>query len=438
MWVLSRVGLHTCRGASLLFPIVLLVTSLGVMSCKSPAEQPRRVKVSGKPVTRSPSGRLFVIGVDGVPPALVDEAIKRGEIPNFAGLAARGLMGVVNVRAAGMPPLSPRIWTTYVTGQLPEVHGLKGFVYPDREGNDLLYGALDRRVPAFWNIATELGRSVGVVNWWATSPAEAVNGFVISDLYADVAAARFAKKFKGRFHWDATQGILYPPDLQRMFVGLSPINRRIGFSVDRAELVDMNVFETAMLAMTAYPVDVALIYVRAFDELAHMAWHTHEPYPEEKAPLSDAILEYLMRLDWLMGRFLGQVVRPEDHVMVVSDHGFERDPDRNKKGGTHVSLKTTEALLILAGPRIRQGRLRRAVDVLDVMPTILELSGLPAADDMPGRVARGIFKQGHSVMLPRIKSFAMEQPAGGTGRETSGDSAMKERLRALGYIDDDQ
>ncbi len=381
-------------------------------------------------------GRLFVIGVDGVPPDLVRTAIDRGRAPAFAAIAERGLSGVVDVTPAGLPPLSPRIWTTYVTGQLPRVHGLKGFVYSDAAGEDLLYGSIDRKVPALWNIATQLGRSVGVVNWWATSPAEPVDGFVISDLYADVVAARRAKPFRGSFHWDITR-VVYPAELLDELGALSPIHRKVGFSVAQAEIVDMNVFETASVALDEHPVEVVLVYVRAFDELAHMGWHTHEPHPFEAKPKRDVITDYLQRLDWLLGRFLAERVRDDDHLMILSDHGFERDKDPQKKGGTHESRRTTQALLMMAGPRLRRGTLAKPVGVLDVLPTMLELAGLPAAEDMPGRVVRQAFEDRQSL-LPRVASYAFDESADRSERETSGDAAMKERLRALGYIDDDK
>ena len=36
-------------------------------------------------------------------------------------------------------------------------------------------------MPAIWNVASASGLSVGVVGWWATHPAEIVNGFFVSD-----------------------------------------------------------------------------------------------------------------------------------------------------------------------------------------------------------------------------------------------------------------
>ena len=45
-------------------------------------------------------------------------------------------------------------------------------------------GVAQRRAEALWNILSARGRRVAVIGWWATAPAEAVNGVVVSDRVA--------------------------------------------------------------------------------------------------------------------------------------------------------------------------------------------------------------------------------------------------------------
>ena len=56
-----------------------------------------------------------------------------------------------------------------------------------------LYLSVDRRVHALWNIASDAGLSVGVVNWWNTYPPEAINGVIVSDhlLPSEIAGRRW-------------------------------------------------------------------------------------------------------------------------------------------------------------------------------------------------------------------------------------------------------
>ena len=391
------------------------------------------MRVVGEPVTADPPGRLIVLGVDGLPPEFLRQVVDAGRVPAFDRLFRGGAMGEVNVLRTRLPPLSPRIWTSFVTGQVPEVHGIRGFVHRE-EGEEILYDSTMRKSPAIWNIASQLGKKVGVVNWWATSPAEAVHGFMISDLYNDVAATQMANSLHAVFERDAAR-VVYPRSLVDLLAGLQPLKHHVGASVVRAEEVDANVMEMAVVALRAHPVDVFLVYTRAFDELSHMAWPTHEPLPGE-SPKRDLIVDYVERYDWLLERFL-KLLGPSDHLMVLSDHGFERArKEKGRLGGTHESAKTANGVFLLYGPRIRRGVRLQRIDVLDVLPTMLELAGLPAAEDMPGRIAAAAFLPSERRFLPRVKSYELADGGSVGRRDSAGDDAMKERLRALGYLDD--
>src|SRR5262249_52922254 len=72
--------------------------------------------------------------------------------------------------------------TSIATGTTPERHGVLDFLEVDpATGTTVPISGRSRRVPAVWNLASSAGRKVGVVGWWATHPAEEVNGFFVSD-----------------------------------------------------------------------------------------------------------------------------------------------------------------------------------------------------------------------------------------------------------------
>ena len=54
-------------------------------------------------------------------------------------------------------------------------------MHPDEEGTLRLYKSVDRTANAVWNIASEAGLRVGVVNWLNTYPPEIIDGVMISD-----------------------------------------------------------------------------------------------------------------------------------------------------------------------------------------------------------------------------------------------------------------
>lgn len=71
---------------------------------------------------------LFVLGVDGMDPVILQRLMDEGKLPNLKALADRGSfqpLGTVN------PPQSPVAWSSFVTGLDPGGHGIFDFVHRD-------------------------------------------------------------------------------------------------------------------------------------------------------------------------------------------------------------------------------------------------------------------------------------------------------------------
>lgn len=81
------------------------------------------------PVSRPSMERgLIVLGIDGMDPVLLQKYMREGRTPNLARLAERGSfvpLGTSN------PPQSPVAWSTFITGQGSEGHGIYDFVHRD-------------------------------------------------------------------------------------------------------------------------------------------------------------------------------------------------------------------------------------------------------------------------------------------------------------------
>jgi predicted AlkP superfamily phosphohydrolase/phosphomutase len=91
-----------------------LLLGLALAACGGPAEAPRP--------------GVFVLGIDGVDPEIVDRLMAEGRMPSFARLAKEGSyqrLGTAN------PPQSPVAWSNFVTGRDPGGHGVFDFVHRD-------------------------------------------------------------------------------------------------------------------------------------------------------------------------------------------------------------------------------------------------------------------------------------------------------------------
>ncbi|MDP6934182.1 MAG: alkaline phosphatase family protein, partial [Myxococcota bacterium] len=76
----------------------------------------------------SADGGMFVLGVDGMDPVILQRLMDEGKMPNFATLASEGAFQSLGTST---PPQSPVAWSSFVTGMDPGGHGIFDFVHRD-------------------------------------------------------------------------------------------------------------------------------------------------------------------------------------------------------------------------------------------------------------------------------------------------------------------
>jgi predicted AlkP superfamily phosphohydrolase/phosphomutase/Flp pilus assembly protein TadD len=416
---------------------------------------------------RTPSGRVLVLALDGVDPEIVDLLMAEGKLPSFAKLRQHGAYAPL---LSEEPLLSPVVWTTIATGKTPDQHGIGHFMArQEGTGEEIPATSRMRRVRALWNVLSDAGRSVAVVGWWATWPAETVKGWMVSDHLA------YHFLFGQGLTGDARgEGKTYPPELlaeleplvvrpqQLTRDDLAPFVR-----VSAADLArpfdlqdDLSGFRWALAAAethrrvglhlwrTRRP-DNLLVYIEATDSTAHLFGHLFRAGPlagelaEQQRRYGGAVEAMYLYADRLVGELLA-VIDDETTLVVLSDHGFElgelpEDPSK-LRDMRRVSERyhRQRGILYLYGRGVRANRRLADPTIRDVAPTLLALNGLPAADDMPGRV----LSEGLDIEV-RARVASYELAGGGAklaqdGKAPAPDRAVDRekvaRLRSLGYL----
>jgi len=191
-----------------------------------------------------------------------------------------------------------------------------------------------------------------------------------------------------------------------------------------------------------YPEDKLLMPPVKEDDRADVpefAWYLHWKLPEPRLswlrasqqwrPLVRAYLATISFMDSQVGRVLEALDASgfADNTIIVlwSDHGWHLG-EKGISGKNTLWERSTRVPLIFAGPGIRAGgRSQRPVELLDLYPTLVELSGL---HERPGL-------QGHSlVKLLRNPQAAWAWPAITTHNQ--GNHAVRsERWRYIRYAD---
>ncbi len=409
-------------------------------------------------------GRVIVLGLDGMDPQTVDLLLAEGKMPNFARLRTEGAYG----RLMSMKPLlSPIIWTTIATGKPPDQHRIGHFVAVNEQtGEQLPVTSQMRKVKALWNILSDAGRTVDVVGWWATWPAEPVRGAVVSDH----TCYHFLFE-EGASGGPDTAGTLYPPVLEseiRPMVkrpgDLTPADVAPFVTVSAEDLArpfafedDLSHFKWALATAKTYAAigthlwktgkpDVLMLYIEATDSVAHLFGHLFRApglageLAAQQRRYGQAVEQMYLYADRLVGEMM-QLMDDRTTLIVLSDHGFElgalQDDPSKTRDMCRVSERyhRIEGILYLYGNHVKPRRRLDQPTLLDVAPTALALTGLAPARDMPGRVlgeALDIAPEPRQVASYETGASADSAGAGG---DRSVDAAVLERLRSHGYLD---
>jgi hypothetical protein len=183
--------------------------------------------------------------------------------------------------------------------------------------------------------------------------------------------------------------------------------------------------------------DLLLVYTNFVDAVEHKFWRWYEPArfpdtsPEDVADFGDTIPRAYAWVDAEIGEILHRA-GDDAVVLVLSDHGHHAAKPGGVFSGEHGDAPP--GIIVAAGPGVRPGGTIADATLLDIAPTVLAILGVPPAADMPGRVLPELVPGFRDSM--RVATYR-DLPRDDTGSRSAGalDPAVRERLRALGYLD---
>ena len=407
-----------------------------------------------------PHPRVLLVGVDAGEWDVLGPLLNQGKCPNFARMRDQGSAG----KLRSLEPLtkSPIIWASIATGKVPQKHGILDFFMKQRgrerakeppkgEGEAPTTSNLWRARP-IWQILGGLGKTVGVVGWWTTWPAQPVNGVLVSD-YVQYDTGSWPAKLAHRTYPDSLDTIVErlrvkPEDVSwaEVFHFVPAIDSTKATERQKMLIHDLKWVYAA--DMTFYRVGLELyrkkhpdfftVYFRGIDEICHIYWDIDIP-GFYSPPLTDAEVTWLRHIipnyyvftDRLLGDFLKETGKSTD-VIVCSDHGFGG-------GGRGVMAHKLDGMIFMMGPHVVKAGSISGATVLDITPTILAMYGLPVARDMDGRPIPGGLEGGLVKRMERETRLQTYETARAEGQSEEPlrspvDQELRERLRSLGYI----
>jgi predicted AlkP superfamily phosphohydrolase/phosphomutase len=280
------------------------------------------VRQSNSENNNSGEHKVLVIGLDSATMNVIKPWVEDGQLPNLARFFREGTCGLLE----SVPNVnSAPAWSSIATGKNPGKHGIFWFVEDKPEQYSFEYvNATFRREKTVWQLLSDAGFRVGVVNVPISYPADAINGFMIAGIDAPGINS---------------DGCCHPPHL------LSSLRQELGEYViepgipsllkagrfdDAVEQLSFTIHQR--LAYTKHLAsegawDFLFVVFTSLDSAQHFFWKYMQPEQfkvdeEERDLYRSVILNVHKQLDEAIGELI-TLAGENATVMILSDHGMK-------------------------------------------------------------------------------------------------------------------
>jgi predicted AlkP superfamily phosphohydrolase/phosphomutase len=251
--------------------------------------------------------RVVFIGLDGTPYTFLKRLIDEGRAPNAARLAEQG--SLLRMEST-WPWVSSVAWSTMMTGVNPGRHNIYGFIDRDPATyKQFIPTSRNMQARTLWEVLSDAGKRVIVVNVPVTYPPRQVNGILV-----------------GGFLSPSLEKAVHPPAYLATLQSL-------GYIVDAdpwkaRESKDLAIQEVnAVLdarVRTLYHLlereewDYLHVHIMETDRLHHFLWQQME---EDHPTYGPAFYDFYQRIDDMLGQVAGKL-DGNTTLVWMSDHGF--------------------------------------------------------------------------------------------------------------------
>ena len=338
-------------------------------------------------------------------------------------------------------------------------------------GGNYLITSASRKEKAIWDILSEEGFKVNVIGWLVTWPAEKINGVMVSQKGIEE-LSKYQNQSKFKVEKDKGS-ISYPyeimeelksfnknPDsisdaeLENFFnqLEIEEMKQLRSLEFDRKNklkffsqlyLIDEFTTQATVHLNDKYPSDFMTVYLPGLDGIQHLFWQYLFPkeFPflkieqKEIVKFGKVVKHYYKYLDLK----IAALIKGFETVIIVSDHGMEAISERNFdhsaiRSGQHEM--SPPGILIMKGPHLKKDLKLPEVHIFDLAPTILYLLGKEMDLGMDGEVITEAIKGDFLTKNPlRKKDYGKKEISENSVYDQKEQEEVKERLKALGYLD---
>lgn len=250
--------------------------------------------------------KVFVLGLDGATMDMIEPMVKAGKLPNFARLMKKGVYGPLT---SVLPPISAPAWASFMTGKNQGKHGIYSFV--DMKPNVLFTSGTSLvthnhiRTKRLWDLLTEQGKKLIVLNVPITYPPSKIDGVMIPGFDAPSNAPDFYYPPEVKDELQNALGSPYPTDEVRPKDSVRDPYQWVHEYFENEERRK----DVVLYLMKSRPWDFFMVVFCLTDKVAHLFWDQEE-----------IMKTTYHKADKLVGDII-QALDDDTCLMLLSDHG---------------------------------------------------------------------------------------------------------------------
>ena len=141
----------------------------------------KEVNLESKKIPGGNETKVVLLGLDSASWRVMTPLIEEGKLPNIERMLEGSAYG--NIITYGRS-LTPAVWTSIATGKTRNKHKIISWTTLEPGMTSSIPVESDHRQgQAIWNILSELGYDVGLINYVATYPPEEISGYNLTNLF---------------------------------------------------------------------------------------------------------------------------------------------------------------------------------------------------------------------------------------------------------------
>ncbi len=268
--------------------------------------------------------KLLIIGLDGGCWHILNTAVSMGFMPFLEKLKNSGFSA--NLQSV-IPPKTPGAWSTFHTGCYPGMNGIFDFSYWDINSRRKYYVNSNMMKTPFWEILSNSGNRVCLLNVPLTYPVRKINGCLVSGIMTPSVETDFTWPLDLKYEILANVPDYHIFNLNNIKKDASKKNLH-SLIATLTDILDSRL-ETAKFLMSKEPFDFFMVHFQALDILQHTCWSYIDENSKQFGNQETKFIfsHFFKKLDECIKLITEEFVeknKQDPLVMLVSDHGFQK------------------------------------------------------------------------------------------------------------------